>query len=60
MKVIRVDNYDRELYADKLIKENLSEESANVLAASLNVNDNDPWYYRVVHDDYKLFEGFEP
>lgn len=59
MKVIQVDNYDREIYSDKLVVPPgvLTEEDCKVVVKSLNENPKrgDSQYYRMVPDDYKLF-----
>lgn len=57
MKVILTDNYDREIYNDKLIKGNLSKDEAKKLADELNNgNCNDELYYMAVEEGYSLFE----
>lgn len=62
-KVIAVDNYDRETVSDKLIKDNLSEQQAKVLAKDMNdeaddkYGDNAPYYYMVVDNDHKLYDA---
>lgn len=60
-KVIRCDNYDREMYSDVLIAENLSEAEAQKVADAMNNDPNraDAHFYKVRGDDYKLFE-YEP
>jgi hypothetical protein len=63
MKVIGVDNFDRELYSDKLIAENVPEFYANLIAELLNArlcnHDDATIFYKSVPDDYKLYK-FEP
>ena len=61
MKVIGIDNFDRDYISDILIEENLSEREAFDMVSSHNENmrSYDPWYYRAVADDYKL-RVFEP
>ena len=57
MKVIRVDNFDREGpgHDDKVEASNLSEEEARALAKKLNEQrGGEESYYRAVPDDYKL------
>jgi len=59
MKIIKVDNYDRELYDDVLISENIKNEYYGKLIVELLNNDSkrsDSDYFRLVEDDYKLFE----
>jgi len=60
-KVICKDNYDREIYSDKLIAEGLTMPAAAKMAGDLN-DKADPQgddYFVAVEDDYKLFK-FEP
>lgn len=60
MKVIMVDNYDRELYADKLKSDvGLSKEDAQAIASELNKSCSHNWHHLVVEDDHKLFGGPE-
>ena len=61
MKLISVDNYDRELYDDTLIAENVHEYYGQIMADLLNkkVGENSENYFKVVEDDYELFK-FEP
>ena len=78
MKIIGVDNYDREMYGDVLVCENVtSEYYANKIIDMLNyrmslsneernsisfinslslVSDT---FYKIVDDDYELFDPFE-
>lgn len=60
-KVIRCDNYDREMYSELLVAENLSEVEAQKIADAMNDDPNraDAHFYKVRDDSYKLFE-FEP
>jgi hypothetical protein len=57
MKVIAVDNYDREIYDDRLIAENLTEEAARQMADDLNrkADPEGAWFYKAVSDETKLF-----
>lgn len=61
MKIIKVDNFDREIYSDKLIATSLSDFYAKRIANLLNDNEDPqgPDYYRAVQDDHTLFK-FEP
>lgn len=59
MKVIAIDNYDREYISDRLIKENITEEEGKRIADFHNEFCGDGWYHKVVNDDYKLYT-FEP
>lgn len=65
MKVIRVDNYDREGpgFDPKLIKAHVTkaggEEIARILNASSSANGRGQYFYKCVEDDYKL-EKWQP
>jgi hypothetical protein len=78
MKIIGVDNYDREIYGDVLVCENVkSEYYANKIVDVLNygksltredklsftfmhtVNLISDTFYKVVDDDYELFDPYE-
>ena len=57
MKIIATDNFDRELYSDKLVCENISKFYGIKFTKILNdeTNDNSQWYYKLVEDDYEIF-----
>jgi len=61
MKVICVDNYDREIYDDVLVCDNVNNYYGKQIVKSLNdkAGEDSSNYYRLVEDDYKLFK-FEP
>lgn len=59
MKVIRVDNFDREILGrsdDELVAEHVPAQYAEVIAAALNEKlcprENDEYHFKVVSDDY--------
>lgn len=57
MKVIKVDNFDRDTVDDELVAEGLTEQEAKDMAEGLNQKfggDYAPWYYKAVTDDKKL------
>ena len=57
MKLIKTDNYNRELFNDELIVENLDKEKGQKIVDELNkINRNDEIYYTLVGDNYVLFE----
>ena len=57
MKLIYTDNYNRELYSDRLIAENLNKINSKEIADELNgLLRDDNFYYLIVEDDYVLFE----
>ena len=61
MKIIKVDNFDREEVADELIAENVNEYWGEKLVNALNyVNGSDPYnddYFKLVEDDHELWGG---
>lgn len=62
MKIIKVDNFDRENHSDILVCENVNEFYGKAIVGFLNdklSGPSIPDYYRLVSDDYKLYE-FEP
>jgi len=58
MKIIQIDNYDRDYISDVLVCENVNEyygkKILDFLIKSLS-NDTGQNYYRLVEDDYKLY-----
>ncbi len=62
MKLVAIDNYDREEVADTLIAENVSERDAQVMADAWNARysgDCADTYCVVKGDDYRLSKGME-
>ena len=62
MKIIMVDNFNRENVSDTLIAENVSEYFGKKIVKYLNntfSGDTSPDYFKLVTNDYKLFT-FEP
>lgn len=61
MKIVKVDNYDREIYDDVLIAENVHKGYGELIIKLLNDNPRryDCDYFKLVKDDYQLFK-FEP
>ena len=62
MKIVQVDNFNRDTVSDKLIAENVNEYFGKFLVEALNkkyVDDYSPEYYRLMPDDYKLYK-WEP
>lgn len=57
MKIIAVDNFDRESISDQLIQTDLTEKEAQVRVSKMNSEAGDyaPWYYKVVSDNYSLY-----
>lgn len=57
-KLILVDNYDREIIADKLVEENLTDDVADTKAKEYNENNkHSDWFAKAVPDSYKLWRG---
>jgi hypothetical protein len=58
MKIIQIDNFDRDYISDVLVCENVNEyygkKILDFLIKSLS-NDTGQNYYRLVEDDYKLY-----
>lgn len=62
MKIIQIDNFNRDYISDVLVAENLSQYYGKMILGLLikyNTSESSPHYYRLVEDDYKLFV-FEP
>lgn len=59
MKVILVDNFDRECIADRLLKDNLTESEAKKIANDYNQSHSTQWdwFAEAVPDDYHLSRG---
>lgn len=59
MKVVLVDNYDRETVEDLLLAENVSQEEAEQIADAYNEKQTDsaPYWAVVKNDDYRLWRG---
>ncbi len=59
MKIIKVDNFDRESISDVLIATNVSDYYADVIVEMLNKilgGIHSSAFYRAVEDGYKLYE----
>lgn len=61
MKVICIDNFNRDHISDYLVCSNVSEHYGQMIVDMLNLNsgENSSDYYRVVEDDYKLYDAYE-
>ena len=62
MKIVRVDNFDRDTVCDKLVAENVNDVYGTCMVEALNAEfsgDSLPDYFRMVPDDYVLKE-WEP
>lgn len=62
MKIIAVDNYDRETVSDILVCKNCDEYEAKIMCEALNEKlggPSSPRFFKVVEDDYKLYK-WEP
>lgn len=58
MKLIKVDNFDRESVSDVLIAENVNPHYADEIVVFLNdrhSGDNSPDYFKLVEDGKKLY-----
>jgi len=59
MKIINCDNFDREIYDDRLICENVNEYYAGIIVKVLNDKfggEDSADFYKAVTDDYKLYK----
>ena len=59
MKVIKIDNFNRDNVSDVLICENVKKYIGEFFVKSLNEafsSGNSPDFFRLVPDDYKLYE----
>lgn len=59
MKIIAVDNFDRETHDDVLVCENVNEFYSKVIVEFLNdkySGEHASEYYKAVEDDYKLYK----
>lgn len=62
MKIIRVDNFDRETVADRLVAEKVGEVEGKVMRDALQAKfggEDSSYYYKLVPDDHKLWRGME-
>lgn len=62
MKIVAVDNYDREMKNDILVCENVNQRYGNFLTNQLNdkfSGANGDKFFQLVEDNYKLYK-FEP
>lgn len=59
MKVIAVDNLDRDTVPDRLIASNLSPAEADRVVSNLNEQKDPDWFYKSVPDDHILY-AFHP
>lgn len=57
-KVVLIDNLNREIIEDKILKENVTDQEAEKLADAYNrKHPGDSWFARAVADNYKLWRG---
>ena len=56
MKIIGVDNLNRDEISDILVCENITMFYANKFLEILNKNKHNSYFYKVVFDDCKLYE----
>ena len=62
MKIIRVDNFNRESRSDSIVCENINEYLGKIITGFLIEKfsgDNSSDFFRLVDDNYKLYK-FEP
>jgi len=59
MKIICVDNFNRETHDDKLVCENIDKHYGEIVVNALNdrlSNEHSDAYFRIVEDDYVLYK----
>lgn len=59
MKIICVDNFDRDTVSDFLVAENIGEYYGKLITEFLNEKlggEHSPHFYRLESDDYKLYK----
>lgn len=61
MKIICVDNFDRENKSDRLVASGVNKHEGKIMLDALNdkASDYNPNFYKLVEDDYELYV-FEP
>ncbi len=57
MKIVKIDNYNRDYIPDVLICENINKYYGDKVIAALNINPQDSDYFILVEDTYVLREG---
>jgi uncharacterized protein YaiL (DUF2058 family) len=57
MKIIKVDNFDRDNVSDKLIADGISSKDAESIVSALNAKESEdsPDFYKAVPDDHELY-----
>lgn len=61
MKIITKDNFDRDLFAEEVIAENVNEAVGKQMVKTWNNkywDDHSEYYLKLVEDDYKLYDGY--
>lgn len=62
MKIIGIDNFNRESVADFLVCENVTNDyigSKIVELLNKDSGEHGSWFYRLVEDDHRLWRGME-
>lgn len=62
LKIIIKDNFDRDIFAEEVIAENVNEYLGKELVGEWNNkhwHDYSSYYLELVDDDYKLYNGYE-
>jgi len=61
MKIITKDNFDRDLFVEQVVAENVNEYFGKQLVNEWNENhwsDFSQYYLALVEDDYELYDGY--
>jgi len=59
MKIIRVDNFDRESKSDVLVAEKVNSSYGSLIVELLNQSADEEDFFKLVEDKFKLYE-FKP
>ena len=62
MKIVRIDNFNRDTVSDVLVCENVNEYYGKFLVEALNnkySGDYSEDFFRLVEDDYVLYDAYE-
>lgn len=61
MKIITKDNFDRDVFAETVVAENVNKYIGEEIVSLLNDKhwtESSDHYYALVEDDYKLYDGY--
>lgn len=61
MKIVTKDNFNRDLFKERVVAENVDESFGKQLVKAWNArywNDHSDYYLVLVEDDYELYDGY--